>query len=113
MNRPTKLFAIIISATLTACAVPAPGTPSITEALFGPTVSNYKPPVVDDSTWTAEQKAAFPAALADCQTLANKSISDFESTASLYSEHEMTRITEKRRAVRRECLKNRNFVVLY
>ena len=77
----------------------------------GPTVSNFKPPVVD--TLTAAQEATYPADLEVCQGKANSAITPFESQASLYSEAEMTRVTEKRRAVRRVCLQNRGYAILY
>lgn len=77
------------------------------------TTENYKPPIVDDSQWTAEQKAEYPAALAACQKIANATISDAEYNMALYDSELMYRQTEKRRAVRRACLAGRGFVVLY
>lgn len=104
MNIPTTiLFATILGA-ISGCAV---------ADLGGPTISNFKPPVMDDSKMTAEQRASFPQTLSECQTLANKAITPFEESAALYSEQEMTRITEKRRAVRRACLQGRGLAVLY
>ena len=96
------LIIVALAASLTAC-----GT------IGGPTVSNYKPPVFDEASMTVAQKASLPIDLATCQELANSAITPFESQASLYSEAEMTRVTEKRRAVRRVCLQNRGYAILY
>lgn len=79
----------------------------------GPTVSNFKPPVIDEASMSAQQRSDYPVQLAQCQTLANSAITNYEENAALYSAHEMTRVTEKRRAVRRACLQQRGIAVLY
>lgn len=100
----------LFAASLAAFALSACGS---IDTIGGPTVTNFKPPVIDETAMTAEQKAAYPVQLAQCQTLANSAITEFEETAALYSSHEQTRVTEKRRAVRRACLEKRGFAVLY
>lgn len=83
------------------------------DTIGGPTVSNFKPPVIDEAAMTPSQKVEYPMQLAQCQTLANSAITSYEENAALYSAHEMTRVTEKRRAVRRACLQQRGVAVLY
>jgi hypothetical protein len=106
MKTQTKVvtLAIVAALSLSACA---------TEPLFGPTVYNFKPPVLDETKITPEQRVSFPKDLSECQTLANQSITKFEENAALYSPNEQTRVTEKRRAVRRACLQGRGYSVLY
>lgn len=105
MNKAySALLGISLGMLLGGCAVTDIG---------GPTVSNYKPPVIDDSKFTEAQRVAYKGELAQCQELANKAITPFEESAALYSEAEMTRVTEKRRAVRRACLLGRGYAILY
>lgn len=96
-----------------AFSLSACGGMDIAEVVGGPTVSNYKPPVIDETAFTEQQKLEYPAHLSSCQSLANSAITDAEKTAMLYSDAEFTRVTEKRRAIRRVCLQGRGFTVLY
>lgn len=105
MNTYKAAFVLALAASLAACG-------SI-DTIGGPTVYNFKPPVIDEGALTAAQKESLPTQLAQCQTLANSAITEYEENAALYSKHEMTRVTEKRRAVRRACLQGRGYAVLY
>jgi hypothetical protein len=94
-----KIISIaLVAAALSACAAP---------------VANYKPPVIDEGKFSEAQKVSFKGDLDSCQLLANKSITEFEENAAMYSPNEQTRVTEKRRAVRRVCLQGRGYSVLY
>lgn len=99
-----SIYAVMFAASLSGCAMTEIG---------GATVENYRPPVLDDSKTTSEQRATLPADLASCQKAANSAITPFEESAALYSAAEMTRVTEKRRGVRRQCLVGRGYAVLY
>jgi hypothetical protein len=88
----------LVAAALSACAAP---------------VANYKPPVIDEGRFSESQKSSYKGDLDSCQLLANKSITDFEEYSAMYSPDEQTRVTEKRRAVRRACLQGRGYSALY
>jgi hypothetical protein len=105
MKTSYSLTLTILALSLTAC--------SAIDTIGGPTVHNFKPPVIDEATMTPSQKAEYPTQLAQCQTLANSAITEFEERAALYSDNEQTRVTEKRRAVRRACLQQRGYQILY